>query len=198
MSALEGRYRGLLRAYPPDYRSAYGEEIIGTLMEVSEPGRERPAVREMAALITGGLTARVRTATGNAVPWWVDGLHLGVLMVVLVNLISYPGGNHYPWWLAGSALLVLARHPRPPGRAASRPGLVRRWQDLAAHPSPAAQRPLDHLPHSPGSQGVRVPTRGRHRHRGQHGRADHHPRLCPTPLTPLDPLTALRPHGPTP
>ena len=66
MSSLEARAHRLLRAYPPSYRADRGEEIISTLLEVSPPGREWPALRDAWSLITGGL--RVRAARNRQLP----------------------------------------------------------------------------------------------------------------------------------
>lgn len=58
MSALERPCRLLLRAYPAEYRQDRGEEIIGTLLEVTPEGRAWPLARDVRSLITGGLRAR--------------------------------------------------------------------------------------------------------------------------------------------
>ena len=58
MSTLERRSRLLLRAYPAAYREARGEEIIGTLLEVTPEGRSWPLPRDICGLVTGGLRAR--------------------------------------------------------------------------------------------------------------------------------------------
>ncbi len=55
---LERRARWLLRAYPAAYRADRGEEIIGTLLEATPPGRDWPLPRETASLIAAGLRAR--------------------------------------------------------------------------------------------------------------------------------------------
>jgi hypothetical protein len=114
VTTLESCYRRLLRAYPPAYRRAHGEEILGTLMEASE-GRERPSVREAASLIGGGLTARVRRSVERPVPWWADGLHLGIFLTALstmapgtVESLYYGFSTHGAGWIVGSTVLVLA------------------------------------------------------------------------------------------
>ncbi len=58
MSDLERWYRRLLRAYPARYRADRGDEIIGTLLEAAPADRERPRLREAAALVAGGAQAR--------------------------------------------------------------------------------------------------------------------------------------------
>jgi hypothetical protein len=59
MTSLERRGRLLLRAYPAAYRAQRGEEIIGTLLEATPAGRRSPTLRDGAALLIGGLRARV-------------------------------------------------------------------------------------------------------------------------------------------
>jgi hypothetical protein len=58
MTTLERRCRLLLRAYPAAYRQERGEEIIGTLLEATPPGRSWPLFRDVRALAVGGLRAR--------------------------------------------------------------------------------------------------------------------------------------------
>lgn len=58
MSALERRCRRLLLAYPAWYRRGRGEEMLGTLLEASPPGRRWPSFRDTRALVTGGLRVR--------------------------------------------------------------------------------------------------------------------------------------------
>ncbi|HMH94538.1 MAG TPA: hypothetical protein VK586_26065 [Streptosporangiaceae bacterium] len=54
MTALERRWRWLLRAYPAWYRRERGDEILGTLMEASPPGRRRPSLRDARLLGPSG------------------------------------------------------------------------------------------------------------------------------------------------
>ncbi|MEV5747657.1 hypothetical protein AB0L00_07535 [Actinoallomurus sp. NPDC052308] len=109
----ESWYRRLLRAYPPAYRAAHGEEIVGTLLEVSA-GDGRPSVRECAGLVTGGLAARFHERTARSVPWWADGLALGAFLIALTNLfgdltmVEVDPGSPNPVWAIGSAVLFLA------------------------------------------------------------------------------------------
>jgi len=55
---LERRARWLLRAYPAGYRAGRGDEIIGTLLEATPPGRDWPSSREAVSLVAAGLHAR--------------------------------------------------------------------------------------------------------------------------------------------
>ena len=57
-SRLERRARNLLRAYPPAYRADRGEEIIGTLLEATPPGRSWPSARDTVSILCGGIRAR--------------------------------------------------------------------------------------------------------------------------------------------
>ncbi len=58
MSTLERHCRLLLRAYPAAYREARGEEIIGTLLAATPPGRSWPLPRDIRCLIVSGLRVR--------------------------------------------------------------------------------------------------------------------------------------------
>jgi hypothetical protein len=58
VTGLERRCRWLLRAYPGWYRRRRGEEMLGTLLEASPPGRRWPSVRDARALVIGGLRVR--------------------------------------------------------------------------------------------------------------------------------------------
>ena len=98
-------YALFMRAYPKEYRAAHGSEIVGTLLEAGVPGRRTPSLREAAWLVAGGLKVRLHATTERG-SWWTDGLHLGVLVLALLNLPLNLG--LYPYWFAGSALLVLA------------------------------------------------------------------------------------------
>lgn len=60
MTTIERRCRFLLRAYPGSYRAERGDEILGTLLEASAPGRSWPQARDARALILGGLRVRAR------------------------------------------------------------------------------------------------------------------------------------------
>jgi hypothetical protein len=58
MTPLERRCRLLLRAYPACYRRERVEEMLGTLLEASPPGRRWPSFRDARGLIIGGLRVR--------------------------------------------------------------------------------------------------------------------------------------------
>jgi hypothetical protein len=70
MTTLERHCQLLLRVYPAEYRDVRGEEIIGTLLEATPPGRSWPRRRDIRGLIFGGLRARAalnrqRTTAAN-------------------------------------------------------------------------------------------------------------------------------------
>lgn len=56
----ERRCLTLLRAYPPRYRAARGDELLGILLDVATPGRETPSIRESWDVIRRGLLTRWR------------------------------------------------------------------------------------------------------------------------------------------
>lgn len=59
-SALERRYRVVLRAYPASYRADRGDEILGTLLEGAPAGQTAPSWswRDIYTLLLAGLRAR--------------------------------------------------------------------------------------------------------------------------------------------
>ncbi|MFC0004311.1 hypothetical protein [Micromonospora siamensis] len=62
MTELERRYLRLLWAYPAEYRRARGAEIVGTYLDLADPGRRRPSLADAADLVRGGLRERLRAA----------------------------------------------------------------------------------------------------------------------------------------
>jgi hypothetical protein len=107
---LRRRYQRLLVTYPPAYRRAHGEEILGTLLEAARPDQQLPAPREAASLLLGGLRTRAhQAATQSPRRLWADGLHLGVLLIVLVNLgHALQPPSPFPLWIALVAVTALA------------------------------------------------------------------------------------------
>jgi hypothetical protein len=105
---LRRRYQRLLFTYPSGYRAAHGEEILSTLLEAAAPTQRFPSWRESTSLLLGGLRMRARQAAKESPRrLWTDGLHLGVLLVVLVNLGSAPQ-LRFPLWTALVAVGALA------------------------------------------------------------------------------------------
>ncbi|MEO3769180.1 hypothetical protein [Micromonospora sp. B9E7] len=69
MSDLEGRYRLLLRLYPDDYRRVRGEEMLGTYLDLTPPGRRWPSAADAADLVAGAVRERLRAAgAGGLLP----------------------------------------------------------------------------------------------------------------------------------
>jgi hypothetical protein len=105
---LRRRYQRLLFTYPTDYRAAHGEEILSTLLEAARPTQRWPSWRESTSLLLGGLRLRARQAAKESpTRLWTDGLHLGVLLVVLVNL-CHALQMQFPLWIALVAVGALA------------------------------------------------------------------------------------------
>lgn len=105
---LRRRYQRLLFTYPSGYRAAHGEEILSTLLEAAAPTQRFPSWRESTSLLLGGLRMRARQAAKESPRrLWTDGLHLGVLLVVLVDLGSALQ-LRFPLWTALVAVGALA------------------------------------------------------------------------------------------
>lgn len=62
MNDLERRYLRLLRCYPREYRRARGAEIVGTYLELADPGRRWPSAADAADCVVGGLRQHLRAA----------------------------------------------------------------------------------------------------------------------------------------
>jgi hypothetical protein len=105
---LRRRYQRLLFTYPSAYRRAHGEEMLGTLLEAARPNQQVPAPRETTSLLLGGLRTRAhQAAIQSPRRLWADGLHLGVLLIVLVNL-GHALQTPFPLWIALVAITALA------------------------------------------------------------------------------------------
>ncbi len=59
-------YRTAVVAYPADYRSQRGDEVVGTLLDATD-GRRLPDLRELASIAVDGYRRRVRAASA---PRW--------------------------------------------------------------------------------------------------------------------------------
>lgn len=82
MSALEDRYRRLLRWYPADHRREHEDEMVGVLLAAAEPGQTRPAARDAFDLARGGLGIRLRRAPQAG--WHDAAALLGVIAPLLL------------------------------------------------------------------------------------------------------------------
>ncbi len=84
MTAAERTYRLALRAYPAAYRAERGPEILATLAEM-QAGRRRPEVRQVLALLAGGIRARETATTGGtAAGMWAEGCRLAAFVLLLL------------------------------------------------------------------------------------------------------------------
>ena len=90
MTALEWRCRWLLSAYPAWYRRQRGEEMLGTLMEASPAGRRWPSLRDIRAMIMGGLRVRAGQHRRLSTP---ANLRLAGLLGVALALLWLIGNN---------------------------------------------------------------------------------------------------------
>ncbi|MEU8380861.1 DUF5313 family protein [Streptosporangium sp. NPDC048865] len=80
-AVYERRCRLLMRvAYPPRFREFRGPELLGTLMDLAEPGQSSPTLRDGLDVLRGGLMLRLREhppvwhwlpyrAFGRRLPW---------------------------------------------------------------------------------------------------------------------------------
>ncbi len=111
MNGHELAYRIGVRAYPPDYRAARGDEIISTLME-SHADRHLSVAREFVALVVDGFRRRAGLRPVSGVAAWRSGalLAAGILAflttaVALLGVIQEHrnltiGGSITPWFAA--------------------------------------------------------------------------------------------------
>jgi len=105
-SLAERWYELVLRMYPKGYRAEYGADIMGALMEVSED-RRLPSFRETIVLTLEGVAERARTSSADRVPWWADGVHLGVTVIAVANLTYALMDGAGPGFIAASIVLML-------------------------------------------------------------------------------------------
>lgn len=89
--AYERRCRLLLRAYPPRYRRSRGAELLGTLLDAAEPGRDTPPLRDAWDVIRGGMLFRLRDRP--PVHWWLA-------YRTLDRRLPY----RYRWWVRDDVL----------------------------------------------------------------------------------------------
>ncbi len=87
-AVLERRYRRLMRSYPQTWLDERGEELIGTLMEISEPDRQWPKLREASSLVLSGV--RVRSGVdrlespGRA---WRDSIRPALVLLLALQIV---------------------------------------------------------------------------------------------------------------
>ncbi len=110
MTISERSYHLALRAYPKGFREIHGDEMLTTLAEMREGGKERGRLRDLASLVWGGGRQRWLSSTGGSFAATVrQGLAWGVLLLVVRQFglaaqdVWRPGVNG---WLAGDPYLV--------------------------------------------------------------------------------------------
>jgi hypothetical protein len=108
VTPLERRCRLLLRAYPAWYRRKRSEEILGTLLEASPPGRSWPSFRDARALVIGGLRIRGAVVGCMSILWAALGaLGAGYIFILSTHVPE----AHYiglPSWVGEPAVDYLA------------------------------------------------------------------------------------------
>lgn len=60
MDGYERRCRLLLRGYPRRFRQSRGDEIVGTLLDLREPGRTAPSIGDAYDILRAGVAVRLR------------------------------------------------------------------------------------------------------------------------------------------
>jgi hypothetical protein len=88
MSDLAGRYRLLLRTYPPGRRR---DEVLDTLLMAAQPGRKRPGIRESANLLRHGARARLGRPAGRHV------VIIAVLVALFAGFAAASLANRLTW-----------------------------------------------------------------------------------------------------
>jgi hypothetical protein len=102
VSRLERRARLLLRAYPPGYRRRRGEEILGTLLEATPPGRSWPPARDLASVLRGGVRARRDANRRQGAAASVSQAAILAIALYLAGMLSRELGHlGFPGWSAG-------------------------------------------------------------------------------------------------
>ncbi len=134
MTVYERRCRVLLKAFPEEYRSERGDEIVGVHLDSSTPGQRWPSPRTTGDLIRAGLCVRGRLGTrGRPSVALIEGMRMAALVGLLVqSAFSMAMVTHYArdgllfyltnnaWsraahgvvaatWLAGFVLVVAGR-----------------------------------------------------------------------------------------
>ena len=108
MTRLERRFRLLLSAYPAWYRRERAEEMLGTLLAASPPGRCWPPFRDTRSLIIGGLRVRGPLAPCLSMLWAVLGaLGAGYNFMLSLHVpeASYLGVQP---WVGESGVIITA------------------------------------------------------------------------------------------
>ena len=87
-ATLERRYRLLMRSYPQAWLGERGEALIGTLMEISEPGQQWPKPREASSLLLSGIRVRAGVdrleSPGRA---WRDSTRPALVLLLALQIV---------------------------------------------------------------------------------------------------------------
>jgi hypothetical protein len=96
MSRLERRTWWLLRAYPRSWRDERGQELVGTVLDLSGPGRPWPSPAVAIDLVAGGWTVRARQHRRDAGGWLAAGWRAATLAAVVLQVaVSLAWGWHW-------------------------------------------------------------------------------------------------------
>jgi hypothetical protein len=86
MTTYEQRCQVLLKAFPEEYRTERGDEIVAVLLDTGRPGQRWPTLRTAADLVAAGLRVRARlTSQGRTSVAVIDGLRLAALIGLCVQ-----------------------------------------------------------------------------------------------------------------
>ncbi|WP_305784609.1 hypothetical protein [Symbioplanes lichenis] len=81
MSPLERRYLAVVRlCYPADHWLGRGREVVGTYLDLAEPGRRWPSAADVADLAAGGVRAHLRSTGAAAL---LPGFRLAAALALL-------------------------------------------------------------------------------------------------------------------
>lgn len=114
LAGIEVRYRGLLRAYPAEWRDRNGEALLGVLLDSAEArGQSAPTLREVLDLTARGLRVRLSSAGSVETRRRVASISAGMgmayaLVTFLLSLAPDSWGNRHPMPQPGSTAVLAA------------------------------------------------------------------------------------------
>jgi hypothetical protein len=86
MTTYEQRCRVLLKAFPEEYRTERGDEIVAVLLDTGRPEQRWPTLRTATDLVAAALRVRARlTSQGRTSVAVIDGLRLAALIGLCVQ-----------------------------------------------------------------------------------------------------------------
>jgi hypothetical protein len=101
-SSADGAFRRLLRLYPPSWRTANGDALLGVMLDVADAeGRVRPTAREGTAVVrhaartwaTAGSDRLRRTGIGGSFSWIGPG---ALVLGTTLSAVSFLFGEWFP------------------------------------------------------------------------------------------------------